>query len=84
MGMNNIITELANEQAAHMDNIIRSLCNTYWFEPENIRDTPYRIVIEETPVKCTEGWVKSTNTIYMTKVVNKQVIEFNWIIETND
>ena len=41
------LQEIMQAQSQIMDNEIRNLCRTYGFDPENIRDTPYRLVIEQ-------------------------------------
>ena len=80
MSIYDMIWDIARQQSQQMDDEIRKLCNTYWFEPENIKETTYRIVIENTPTKCTENWTQSKTNIYLTQIVDVIRIEFNWII----
>ncbi len=65
---------IALEQSIVLDIEIRNLCRTHWFEPENIKDTPYKLVIEHEPENI---------SIYLTKIVDVNRIQFNLDIICN-
>lgn len=67
MDINKIIWDISSQQSYMIEEEIRNLCRTYWFEPENIKDTPYRLVIEL-------KW-HNIRDIYLTKIKDVRTVE---------